>query len=143
MNLPLSLTFYTADYALDGGSTTLYGTDEHGSEHLVYLPRRFSSATGRRTIGLLHFDAEQIPVRSDMEQNVLRLLRQALISPCEVPRPGEMKLTAPFAVAGEDLEQLVRGTPEANLRHLVDSVIAYVESDPYASAGRPPSIQVG
>ena len=26
MNLPLRLTFYSADYALDGGSTTLYAT---------------------------------------------------------------------------------------------------------------------
>ena len=33
MNLPLRVTFYSADYALDGGSTTLYATDEHGAEH--------------------------------------------------------------------------------------------------------------
>jgi len=46
-----------------------------------------------------------------------------------------MKLTSPFAVVGDDLERLVRGTEEDNLRFLVDSVIAYIESDAYGSAG--------
>jgi hypothetical protein len=46
-----------------------------------------------------------------------------------------MKLTSPFTVVGYDLERLVRGTAGDNLRFLVDSVITYVESDAYGSAG--------
>jgi len=34
MNVPSHLTFYSADYALDG-STRLYATDEHGAERAV------------------------------------------------------------------------------------------------------------
>ena len=48
-----------------------------------------------------------------------------------------MKLTRPFAVVGDDLERLVQGTAEDNLRLLVESVITYVESDAYGSAGIP------
>jgi hypothetical protein len=138
MNVPLRLTFYSADYALDGGSTTLYATDEHGAEHHVFLPRNFysdGSSRPRQTTGLLYFDDELIPVRSAAESNLLRLFREAPLAPRSVPRPDSMNLTSPFAVVGDDLERLVRGTEEDNLRFLVDSVIAYIESDAYGSAG--------
>jgi len=138
MDMPLRLTFYSAAYTLDGGSTTLYATDEHGKEHRVYLPRGFDSdgsSTPRQTTGLLYFNGELIPVRSALESNLLRLLREALLAPRSVPRPGAMKLTPPFAVVGDDLDRLVRGTAEDNLRFLVDTVISYVESDAYGAAG--------
>ena len=134
MNMPVRLTFYSADYALDGGSTTLYATDEHGKEHRVYLPRGFTS-DGSRTTGLLYFDDELIPARSTLESNLLKLFRDAELAHRSVPRPGEMKLTPPFTVVGDDLERLVRGTADDNLRYLVDSVITYVESNAYGSAG--------
>ena len=138
MTLPSRLTFYDASYRLDGGTTTLYATDEHGAEHRVYLPRELlsaSSSTHYQTTGVLYFDSELIPVRSALESNLLRLFRQALLAPRSVPRPGSMQLTPPFAVVGDDLERLVRGTAEDNLRFLVDSVISYVESDAYGAAG--------
>ena len=138
MTLPSRLTFYDASYRLDGGTTTLYATDEHGAEHSVCLPRGItsdSSSTHHQTTGLLYFDSELVPVRSALELNLLRLLRQAQLAPRSVPRPGEMKLTPPFAVVGDDLERLVRGTADDNLRFLVDSVISYVESDTYGAAG--------
>jgi len=134
MNVPGHLTFYSADYALDGGSTTLCATDENGSEHRVYLPRGFDS-TGNRTTGLLYFDDELIPARSTLESKLLNLFREAELAHRSVPRPGEMKLTSAFTVVGYDLERLVRGTVGDNLRFLVDSVITYVESDAYGSAG--------
>jgi hypothetical protein len=138
MNVPSRLTFYSAEYALDGGSTRLYAWDEHGAEHRVYLPRDFysdGSSVPRQRTGLLYFDDERIPVRSALESDLLRLFREAMLAPRSVLRPGEMKLTPPFTVVGKDLEQLVRGTEEENLRFLVDSVITYVESDAYGSAG--------
>jgi len=67
---------------------------------------------------------------------VLRLLREAELAPRPEPGPGVMKLTQ-IAVAGEDLERLVRASPGEGLRYLVDSVIDYVESDAYAAAGGP------
>jgi hypothetical protein len=140
MNLPLQLTFYSASYALDGGSTTLYATDEHGTEHRVYLPRGFhcdGSSTPRQKTGLLNFDGEVIPARSAIESNLLKLFREVLLAPRSVPTPGAMKLTRPFSVVGDDLERLVQGTAESNLRFLVDSVITYIESDAYGSAGIP------
>ena len=138
MNLPWRLTFYEATYALDGGSTELYATDEHGAEHHVHLPRNIysdDSSTPRQTIGLLYFDGELIPARSALESNLLRLFREASLAPRDVPRPDSMKLTAPFTVVGDDLKWLVRGTAEDNLRFLVDSVITYIESDRYGSTG--------
>jgi len=137
MNVPSRLTFYSAEYALDGGSTRLYAWDENGAERRVYLPRNFysdGSSVPCQRAGLLYFDDERIPVRSALESDLLRLLREAMLAPCSVPRPGEMKLTPPFTVVGKDLEKLVRGTEEENLRLLVQSVITYVESDAYGPA---------
>jgi len=109
-------------------------TDEHGGEHRVYLPRGFDS-TGNRTTGLLYFDEQLIPARSTLESKLLKLFREAELAHRSVPRAGEVKLTSPFTVLGQDLERLVRGTADDNLRFLVDSVITYVESDAYGSAG--------
>jgi hypothetical protein len=140
MNLPLRLTIYDAEYALDGGSTWLHATDENGAEHHLHLPRNFYSDGGSapcQTTGRLYFDDELIPVRSPLEANLLQLLREAQLASRSVPRPGAQKLTPPFAVVGDDLERLVRGSPEDNLRFLVGSVIAYIESDAYGAAGLP------
>jgi len=78
---------------------------------------------------------ELIPARSRLESKLLKLFREAELAHRSVPRPGELKLTSPFTVVGQDLERLVRGTAGDNLRFLVDSVITYVESDAYGSAG--------
>lgn len=134
MNIPLRLTFHDAEYALDGGSITLHATDERGAEHHVYIPRNIYSdgGTPRHPTGLLYFDNELIPVRSDLEHRLLRLFRESRLVPASTPRPGSEKLTPPFTVVGDDLKRLVRGTPEGNLRWLVGSVISFVESDSYA-----------
>ena len=139
MNIPSRLTFHEAEYELDGGSTTLHATDEHGTEHHVYLPRDIYSdgGTPRQTTGLLYFDDQLIPVRSRLEQDLLRLFREAQLVPNSAPRPGSQKLTAPFTLVGDDLKRLVHGTPEDNLRWLVGSVISYVESDAYGRSRTP------
>ena len=54
-----------------------------------------------------------------------------------MPILGSQKLTPPSGVVGDDLERLVRGTPENNFRFLAVSVITYIESDAYGSAGIP------
>ena len=140
MNLPSRLTFYSAAYRLDGGSTTLYATDEHGREHRVFLPREFhSDGDGglRQTTGRCYFDDEQVPVRSLLESNLLRLFRDAQCEHRWVPRPGLEKIEGPVAALGDDLERLVRGTPDDNLRWLVDSVISSIESDAYGASKAP------
>lgn len=134
------MTFYSADYALHGGSTRLYATDERGAEHHVYLARNIYSDGGsgpRQTAGLFYFDGELIPVRSRLESKLLRLFLEAQLAPRSVPILGSQKLTPPFGVVGDDLERLVRGTPENNFRFLAVSVITYIESDAYGSAGIP------
>ena len=76
-------------------------------------------------------------LRSRLESKLLRLFREAQLAPRSVPIPGSQKLTPPFGVVGDDLERLVRGTPEDSLRFLMGSVITYIESDAYGSAGIP------
>ena len=140
MNLPARLTFYSADYTLDGGSTTLYAIDEHSTEHRIYLPRNIYSDSDlrlRHTTGRLYFDDDLVPVRSSLESNLLRLIKDAQCEPRSEPGPGWEKLEGPVVAMGDDLERLVRGTPEDNLRWLVGSVISYIESDGYGSAGIP------
>jgi len=140
MKLPSLLTFHDADYALDGGSTTLYATDELGGEHRVYLPRNIYSDAGtpRRVTGLLYLDDELVPVRSALESDLMRLFRRGRCVPSSTPRPGCEKVEGPVTAVGKDLERLVRGTPQDNLRWLVDSVISYVASEIYAASGNVP-----
>ena len=141
MNLPSRLTVHDASYALDGGTTTLFATDEQGAEHRIRLPRNIESNLCQTT-GQLYFDGELVPVRSLLESNVLRLLKDAVLAPRSTLRPGSLKLEPPFGVAGDDLKRLVAGSADENLRWLVDSVITYVEADAYgsgtSSAGSPP-----
>lgn len=76
-----------------------------------------------------------MPLRSPFEANLLLLIKHAVLAPRMIARPGSFKLKPPLAVAGDDLKSIVAGTPDENLRRLVDSVISYVESDAYGSMG--------
>jgi len=72
-----------------------------------------------------------VPGRSPIEANLVQLVKQAVLAPRMIARPGSFELKPTFAVADDDLERVVAGTPDENLRRLVDSVIKYVESDAY------------
>lgn len=137
MSLPSRLTFYNASYAFDGGTTTLYATDEQGAEHRVVIPRSIDFNPGP-TIGRLHFDGELVPVRSLLESNLLRLFKEAELAPdLAPPPPGAVTFDPPYGVAGDDLKRLIGYSPEERFRRLVDSVIDCVESDAYGSQGTP------
>ena len=84
-----------------------------------------------QTKGQLYLDGESVPGRSPIEANLVQLVKQAVLAPRMIARPGSFELKPPFAVADDDLERVVAGTPDENLRRLVDRVIKYVESDAY------------
>ena len=138
MTLPSRLTFHAASYRPDGGTTTLCATDEHGLEHCVLLPRNIDSNLSQTT-GQLYFDGELVPVRSLFESNLLRLFNEAQLVPGSISEPGALRLDPPIGVAGDDFRRLLDSQPVKRLRWLLDSVIAYVESDAYGSSGTPPA----
>lgn len=139
MNLPARLTFHNYAYALDGGTTILYATDERGGEHYVTLGQHAYVAPvskGGRIPGRLHFDGEAIAVRSAGESELLALLRAAEVrvvpdssGPDRPPADGPRR----FAVIGDDIKRVLSRSPEDNVRELLMDVIAFVESPRYVT----------
>ncbi len=153
MELPASLTIYDCAYALDGGTTVLEARDEAGGERSVVLVQHLfpqPDPSLDELPGRLYFDDELVPLRSELEAQVLALLRQADVRCSDSPTDrGDSFLLSPNAlILSEDIRQVLSNSPEGNLRAMLASVIAFVESDEYlqfaervkqaADATRPP-----
>jgi hypothetical protein len=135
MDLPSRLTFHNSAYALDGGTTDLYATDERGAEHYVTLGQH-AYVEPVSDPGRLHFDGEAIAVRSAVESDLLALLKAAEVR--VVPDPsGSHRPSADgpkrFAVIVADIKRVLSRTPEENVRGLLSDVIAFVESPRYVT----------
>lgn len=136
MNLPSHLEITDASYALDGGTTTLFATDEVGAAHRIMLVQHVfteQTSNAKRLPGRLYFDGDPVLVRSEYESDLIRLLRAAQLAPSSIVCPGSKQLTEPFGVAGHDLKRLLTSTPEENLSRLVSDLISFVESEVYVS----------
>jgi hypothetical protein len=132
--LPAQLTIHDCAYRLDGGTISLAASDEAGNEHLIVLIQHRSTSPSEDEIpGRLYFDRQLVPMRSEMELELLGLLRA---SPCH-PSPGEEERGEPIALSpnvgifGEDIRQMLTRSPEDNLQALRTEVVSYVESEAY------------
>ncbi|HKB40228.1 MAG TPA: hypothetical protein VKD72_27610 [Gemmataceae bacterium] len=137
MATPKQLTLHSSAYCLDGGTVLLTGTDEDGRAHAVMLVQnRFPGGNTCGIPGRLYFDDELIPLRSDLESEVLALLRAADVRciPEASEQAGERVQLSPNAlILGDDIKQVLSRGPEDNIRGLRDQVIATVESPAYLS----------
>jgi len=114
MELPAHLTLNYFTYALDGGTTVLQGIDESGLLHEVTLVQHiFPNGNTEEIPGRLYFDNVLISMRSELEARILSLLHNA-----------EVRYDGPLP---EDFE----GSPEENIREMLNEVVSFVESGTY------------
>lgn len=146
MDAPNDVTVADGAFATDGGSISLVLTEPGGRRHTLLLTQHLLPRWDPNgpLLGRIYFDGELVPVRSEAEARLLKALRTAGF-PEEKPRHGRPPRGSPGMVVGEDIKAFmgkVEEGPTAALRHLVESVLRYVESDDYvafaAGQGEPP-----
>jgi hypothetical protein len=137
MELPKTLLLRGSSFWLDGGTTHLNCTDEAEQSHTVMLVQR--AFTGGNTFGIpgrLYFDGELVPLRSDVESQLLGLLRVAEVRympPTGEPTVERIKLSPNALILGEDIKQVLTRGPEDNIRGLRDTIVEFVASPRYES----------
>lgn len=137
--MPERLTVRNSTYLLDGGTTILRATDEAGRDHAVVLVQHaFPGASPSRDAipGRLYFDGELVSIRSDLEMQVVRLLRTAAVRYMPAVDPesayGERIQLSPMTlVLGDDIRRALSRGPEENLRAHLATIVRFVESDEY------------
>lgn len=123
-------------YALDGGSIYLLLRDAVGIQHSIVLVQHRipMDEADLRMPGRLYFDDQLIGVRSEEEARLVSAIKIATICSAHIERPVPEEETGPTVVIGEDIADFLSATetsPEAAIRHLVDSLVKFVESEEY------------
>jgi hypothetical protein len=117
MDFPSSILVIRATYWSDGGTITIEGISDEGTPHILSLAQR---TFPRNDAGCLYFNKGIVPIRSELERQVINLLKNANIS--YRPREPEPTDRSPLYAEQED-----------NIRRLCAKVIAFVESDEYST----------
>jgi len=134
---PARLVLRSSEYHLDGGTAVLLGSDEQGHEREVMLVQsmfpqsRLSGIPGR-----LYLDGRPVPVRSELESQVLAVLRAAEVryTPAEGELAGKrIQLSSSVVILSDDIKQVLTRGPEENIRALRNQVVETVESEQYVS----------
>ncbi len=135
MTLPKSLVLRSSQYWMDGGTASISGTDETEQSHVVMLVQ--SAFPWGNTFGIpgrLYFDDELVPLRSELESQVLAVLRAAEVRDIPPGDCGEPILLSQNAlILDDDIKQVLSRGPEDNIRGLRDKIVATVESPEYLS----------
>jgi len=125
MVVPKRLKLHESLYALDGGTCCLIGADESGQAHEVLLAQDdFLDMDDALDLipGRLYFNGESVPIRGELESQVLALLRGACICPmpqCDHER-GEPSVSS----------------LEDDIRESRDQIVETVESPRYVSLAK-------
>jgi hypothetical protein len=136
MSSPKHFTIEDAAYALDGGSIFLSFRDNDGIQHALILAQHNipMHESDTRIPGRLYLDNQIIQVRSDEEIRLISEIKSASISPIQNETKESKVERGPGHVYGQDIADFLAATrksPEAAIRHLVDSLVQFVESDEY------------
>jgi hypothetical protein len=124
--LPIRIVVCNCAMKLDGGTISLIATDEAG--RLVSIRLASPLASSPSVAGRLYFDGGLVPMRSEREAQILKLLSEATVQmPQEIPagRPSRM------AIIGEDIKQFLTQTPEQNCRAFIRKIRDCVQSENY------------
>lgn len=134
MRWPWTLTIHLFARARDGGSKTLYCSDEQGTRRRVELHQSMFHnhvRDGQQIPGRLHLDGHPLGLRSNEEKQLIELLRSAAY---------DFDIQAIFSHStgrqtGSSGERTAEGRQKAEegLRESVAELIAFVESDVYLS----------
>jgi hypothetical protein len=126
--LPTGLVVRHCALRLDGGTIQVMGTDETGRWFSVMLVTALHTGTSPGVAGRLYFDGKLVPMRSDQEAQILRLLSEAAVEvrPLPLARP-----VARTVIIGEDIKDFFQQTPEENCRAFIRKIVESVRSEDY------------
>lgn len=139
MEIPGKLTFVDGYYFTDGGSIVLIGEEPDKTRHQITLAQhRFLEIFDPKLLpGRLYFNHLMVPVRSEMEAELIALVQASEIVPAEraeAERGEAPSKSGPVVVVGDDLKEyyakVVKGKEET-IQHLVENLVKFVQSREY------------
>jgi hypothetical protein len=113
--------------ALDGGTIHLSATDEDDRQVSIMLATSLPSSS-MRVAGRLYFDGHLVPMRSEREAQVLKLLSEATV---EAPGLPPSAPTSGMVIIGADIKEFLEQTPEENCRAFIRRIVESVQSESY------------
>jgi len=136
VQIPNEITLVESSYWLDGGSITLHGVTESGSECRIHLTQRCFPNSGNE--GRLYFNDELVDVRCNDELRIVELLRSAPIATKhrEPTSSDEPPISKNALILSEDIRDFFASEPEQNLRRFRDEIVKFVESDEYVEIAK-------
>jgi hypothetical protein len=132
--LPSRIVVRDSAYALDGGTIHLRATDERGRElGILLVQHAFPQASPSMDLipGRLYFGSQLVPIRSELEERVLRLLSEAEVQvpPPPPPQPPRKNML----ILGDDIKAFMSRTPEENCRAFLREIVEFVRSERYVT----------
>jgi hypothetical protein len=125
--LPTRIAVRDCAMALDGGTIHLSATDEAGRLISIMLATPLPSSS-MRVAGRLYFDEDLVPMRSEREVGILKLLSEASVEAPGLP-PRVQK--SQIVVIGQDIKDFLEQTPEENCRAVIRKIVESVQSESY------------
>src|SRR5262249_29532521 len=112
--LPTRIVVRHCAMKLDGGTIYLGATDEAG--RLVSILLATPIGWSELAAGRLYFDGNLVPMRSEREAGILKLLSEAKV---EVPNSGPIGVHSRIAFGSEDIREYFERTPDENCRAFI------------------------
>jgi hypothetical protein len=112
---------------LDGGTILLSATDDTGRQVSIMLTTLLPGSS-TRAAGRLYFDGDLVPMRSEREAGILKLVSEAKV---EAPRLPPNRRTSRMAIIGNDIKEFFEQTPEENCKAFIRRIVESVQSENY------------
>ena len=125
--LPTRVVVRHCAMALDGGTIYLSATDETGRQVSIMLASSLPSSS-MRVAGRLYFDGDLVPMRSEREAGVLKLLSEARVEASSLP---PSRRTSRMAIIGNDIKEFLEQSTEENCRAFLHRIMESVQSENY------------
>lgn len=124
--LPARIVVRDCAISLDGGTIHLIAGDEAGRQVSIVLATSWPGSS--MVAGRLYLDGGLVPIRSEREARILKLLSEATVQAPRLPprgRPSQM------VIIGEDINEFLEQAPEENCRAFIRKIVEAVQSDSY------------
>jgi hypothetical protein len=125
--LPTRIVVRHCAMALDGGTIHLIATDEAGRQVSIMLAALLPSSS-MRVAGRLYFDGNLVPMRSEREAGILKLLSEATVESPRLPPPVQ---ESRMVVIGQDIKSFLEQTAEENCKAFIRKILQSVQSESY------------
>jgi hypothetical protein len=133
-SFPRRIVVRDSAYALDGGTNHLRATDQRGRElGILLVQHALPQASPSMGVipGRLYFGSQLVPIRSELEERVLRLLSEAEVQAPPPPPPQPPRKN--MMVIGDDIKAFMSRTPEENCRAFLREIVEFVRSERYVT----------